>query len=34
MPVEVDKCEIEGCIEGGAPGSTFCRLSGEHFCEG
>lgn len=32
-PVEVGKCEIEGCIHGGAPGSTFCRLSGEHYCE-
>lgn len=30
--IEVDKCEIEGCIT--ATGETsFCRLSGEHYCE-
>lgn len=31
--LEVDKCEIEGCIRAGAPDSSFCRLSGAHFCE-
>jgi hypothetical protein len=33
-PIDIDKCQIEGCIQGGTPGSSFCRLSGEHFCEG
>lgn len=30
--IEVDKCAVEGCIR--ATGETsFCRLSGEHYCE-
>lgn len=30
---EIDKCEIEGCIRAGATDTTFCRLSGDHYCE-
>lgn len=30
--VGVDKCEIAGCIEASAA-TSFCRLSGEHYCE-
>ncbi len=32
-PVEVDRCEIEGCIDAPDSTTTFCRLSGEHYCE-
>lgn len=31
-PIAVGKCEIEGCIRASAE-TTFCRLSGAHFCE-
>jgi hypothetical protein len=31
--IEVDKCEVEGCIRAGASETTFCRLSGAHYCE-
>ena len=27
-----DKCDIEGCITAGGE-TSFCRLSGEHYCE-
>jgi hypothetical protein len=32
-PVEVDKCEIRGCVEGDTS-SSYCRLDGTHVCEG
>ena len=32
-PIEVDKCAIEGCIRADGSETSFCRLSGEHFCE-
>lgn len=32
-PIDVDKCEIEGCIRAGGSETSFCRLSGEHYCE-
>ena len=31
-PIEIGRCEVEGCIQG-AGATSFCRLSGEHFCE-
>ena len=32
-PIEVGRCEIEGCIEGSGD-TSFCRLTtGEHYCE-
>ena len=32
-PTEVDRCDIEGCIEGSGD-TSFCRLTtGEHYCE-
>lgn len=32
-PTEVDRCEIEGCIDAPDSTTTFCRLSGEHYCD-
>jgi len=32
-PTEIDRCEIEGCIDAPDSTTTFCRLSGEHYCE-
>ncbi len=29
----VEKCAIEGCISTGSAASSFCRLSGAHYCE-
>ena len=31
--IDVDKCEIEGCITAGTSDTTYCRLSGAHYCE-
>jgi hypothetical protein len=31
-PVEVDRCQIRGCVEGDL--STYCDGTGMHFCEG
>jgi hypothetical protein len=31
MPVMVDRCDIEGCVEGEL--SSFCRADGRHLCE-
>ena len=31
--IEVGKCEIEGCIRATGSETSFCRLSGEHYCE-
>jgi hypothetical protein len=30
-PVMVDRCDIEGCVEGEL--SSFCRADGRHLCE-
>lgn len=32
-PIAVGKCEIEGCISAGTSDTTYCRLSGAHYCE-
>lgn len=31
--IEIDRCEIEGCIDAPDSTTTFCRLSGEHYCQ-
>lgn len=33
MPIAVDRCDIEGCIDATGSTTTFCRLDGRHYCE-